>query len=156
MTSRYRGALPQLAGGGSLRFLTDAGIETDLIHHHGVDLPEFATFPLLDIPHGRSLLVDYVSSYGRLALGSGYGFILDTVTWRASERWGAALGYDAQRLEAVNRDAVDLAVAMRHELEPAEEPIVIDGVIGPRFDGYQEQNATPARSTCSRTPTSTC
>ena len=28
------------------RYVTDGGLETDLIFHHGVDLPEFASFPL--------------------------------------------------------------------------------------------------------------
>ena len=32
--------------------LTDSGLETDLIFHHGVDLPAFAAFPLLDDPAG--------------------------------------------------------------------------------------------------------
>ncbi len=29
-------------------FVTDGGLETDLIFNHGVDLPDFAAFPLLD------------------------------------------------------------------------------------------------------------
>ena len=33
--------LPQLDGS---VFLTDGGLETDLIFHHGFDLPEFASF----------------------------------------------------------------------------------------------------------------
>ena len=28
--------------------MTDGGLETDLIFHHGVDLPEFASFPLVE------------------------------------------------------------------------------------------------------------
>ena len=35
---RYRNALPQLSGD---MFLTDAGLETDLIFNHGVELREF-------------------------------------------------------------------------------------------------------------------
>ena len=40
----YRERLPQLDGG---VFLTDGGIETTLIFHRGLDLPEFAAFHLL-------------------------------------------------------------------------------------------------------------
>ena len=28
------------------RYVSDGGLETDLIFNHGVDLPEFASFPL--------------------------------------------------------------------------------------------------------------
>jgi homocysteine S-methyltransferase len=37
-----RRALPQ----DDTAFVTDGGLETDLIFHRGVDLPEFASFPL--------------------------------------------------------------------------------------------------------------
>ena len=40
----YRSTLPQL--GGEV-FLTDSGLETDLIFHQGFDLPQFAAFVLL-------------------------------------------------------------------------------------------------------------
>ena len=42
--ARYREQLPQL--GGEL-LITDGGIETDLIFNEGLELPHFATFPLL-------------------------------------------------------------------------------------------------------------
>ena len=44
MESRRHG-LPQL---GDRVFLTDSGLETDLIFQHGYDLPHFAAFVLLD------------------------------------------------------------------------------------------------------------
>ena len=43
--------LPQLAGH---PVVTDGGLETDLIYHHGVDLPDFAAFVLVDDEHGRA------------------------------------------------------------------------------------------------------
>ena len=39
----YRNALPQLSGD---VFLTDAGVETDLIFNHGIEIREFAAFTL--------------------------------------------------------------------------------------------------------------
>lgn len=38
----HTAALPQLHG---IRLVTDGGMETDLIYHHGVSLPKFAAFP---------------------------------------------------------------------------------------------------------------
>jgi homocysteine S-methyltransferase len=43
-------SLPQLSG---TPLVTDGGMETDLIFHHGVDLPHFAAFPLVETPAGR-------------------------------------------------------------------------------------------------------
>jgi hypothetical protein len=58
--TRYRKALPQL---GSDMLLTDSGLETDLLFNHGVDLPEFAAFPLLDDPDGAEKLRDYYRAH---------------------------------------------------------------------------------------------
>ena len=48
----YRNELPQLSGD---LFLTDGGIETTLIFHEGIDLPEFASFVLLESEEGCGL-----------------------------------------------------------------------------------------------------
>ena len=124
---------PQLDGG--RLFLTDGGLETTMIFHRGHDLPHFAAFTLLENRRGRAALRDYFSRYLETAREIGAGFILDTATWRANPDWGARLGYDAAALDRVNRDAV----AFAHEIRAAADgvdPVLIDGVIGPRGDGY--------------------
>ena len=55
-------SLPQLDG---RPMVTDGGMETDLIFHHGVDLPLFAAFPLIDTAEGRSLLTATTTSTRR-------------------------------------------------------------------------------------------
>ena len=37
-------------------WVTDGGLETDLLFNKGVELPDFAAFPLVEDPHGRGLL----------------------------------------------------------------------------------------------------
>ena len=49
--AKYRQQLPQLSGD---LFLTDGGLETCLIFHDGIDLPDFAAFDLLKDDTGRS------------------------------------------------------------------------------------------------------
>ena len=44
-----------LPGTGGPRYVTDGGIETDLIYRRGVQLPDFAAFPLLDTDEGRAV-----------------------------------------------------------------------------------------------------
>ena len=48
--AKYRTNLPQLYGD---KFLTDGGLETTLIFHEGLELPEFASFDLLKNDDGR-------------------------------------------------------------------------------------------------------
>ena len=120
---------------GSL-WLTDAGAETALIFHQGVDLPGFATFPLLESETGRAALREYIEPFLALARERNAGFVLGTATWRANPDWGAELGYDEAALEAANRRAVEFAVELRAATPAWDRPVLIEGVLGPRGDAY--------------------
>ncbi|MFV8819382.1 homocysteine S-methyltransferase family protein [Haliea sp. E17] len=132
---------------GDQPLLTDAGLETDLIFNHGIDLPNFASFDLLSTDWGRDALVNYYRRYLDLARDYGTGFILETPTWRASEDWGSQMGYSADDLDGVNRAAVELMQALRQDYADVS-PVLVSGNIGPRGDGYAVQTrmtATEAR-----------
>jgi homocysteine S-methyltransferase len=131
--AKYRDALPQLNGDW---FLTEGGIETTLVFDKGIDLPEFASFPLLDDGAGREMLRDCVRPYVELAHKHGVGIINETPTWRASRDWARKLGISSADLERLNRAAVDEVVAFREEFESDGHPVVISGQIGPRGDAY--------------------
>lgn len=130
--TRYRHALPQLDGG---MFLTDGGIETSLIFDHGLDLPLFAAYPLLDTEEGRAALDRYLTPFLEVARRHGTGFVIETPTWRANADWGARLGHDAAALDRLNRLAVSVAAATR-DAAGIDAPVLISGLIGPRGDGY--------------------
>jgi S-methylmethionine-dependent homocysteine/selenocysteine methylase len=121
-------------------WITDGGLETSLIFLEKVDLPKFAAFPLVDSAEGRRILRKYYQQYLDLAAESGLGFLLDTPTWRASSDWAAMLGYSTETLRELNRKAVELCAEVLHEHQhksgPAV-PIVLNGALGPRGDGYQ-------------------
>lgn len=123
--------LPQLAG---IPVVTDGGLETDLIYHHGADLPDFAAFPLLDDDAGRKLLRDYYLGYVAIAARAGRALQLDTPTWRANPDWAIRLGYDAAALRRVNEASVTFLQALRDEVDVA--PFLVSGCVGPRGDGY--------------------
>ncbi len=122
----------------SQQFVTDGGLETDLIFHHGVDLPEFAAFPLVEDQTGRDLLTRYYDGYAEIAAKAGVGLTLDAPTWRANPDWAAKLGYDATALDRVNRAAIEfmqgLGEKYRSELGLAD--VRVGGLHGPRGDGY--------------------
>jgi homocysteine S-methyltransferase len=132
--SLYRDRLPQLDGG---MFLADGGLETTLVFLNGVDLPCFAAFPLVEREDGRAMLRGYFEPYLAIAREHGHGFILDTPTWRANPDWGERLGYTPEALAAINRRSVDLLVELREGEAGKDIPIVINGVLGPRGDGYK-------------------
>ena len=124
-------ALPQLMG---RPVVTDGGLETDLIYHHGVDLPDFAAFVLVDDEEGRDLLLRYYGAYVDIARRTGAALQLETPTWRASRDWGVRLGYSAADLRRVNRDAVSLLAGLRDEA--GLPSLQISGCLGPQGDGY--------------------
>jgi homocysteine S-methyltransferase len=117
-------------------YVTDGGLETDLIFHHGVDLPQFAAFPLLVDPKGRELLTDYFSAYAAIAAAAGAGLFLETPTWRASPDWGARLGVGADGLAEVNSEAVRLLAGLAERYAGDVPEVVVAGTVGPRGDGY--------------------
>jgi homocysteine S-methyltransferase len=139
---RYRHSLPQQQGG---IFLTDGGMETTLIFHHGIDLPHFASFVLLDSAEGRAQLKAYYQPYLAVAREHGTGFVLDSPTWRANPDWGAQLGYDADALHAINIASIEFLEAIRSEWDGLS-PCVISGAIGPRGDGYKAGNMDAAEA----------
>jgi S-methylmethionine-dependent homocysteine/selenocysteine methylase len=116
-------------------FVTDGGLETDLIFNRGVDLPEFAAFPLLDDAAGRSMLEDYYAGYADVARRAGRGLFLETPTWRANPDWATRVGYDLVELDRVNRQAVAFVRRLRDAWADLPDTVLV-GNMGPRGDGY--------------------
>lgn len=115
-------------------WVTDGGLETDLLFNHGVDLPEFASFPLVQDDQGSALLRSYYEEYAAIATAAEAGLLVETPTWRANPDWGTVLGYDANRLDKANRAAVALARGVAEASEATRTRV--SGIVGPRGDGY--------------------
>ena len=117
-------------------WVTDGGLETDLIYHRGFDLPAFAAFPLLEHDAGRAALADYFRGYAAVAEAARRPLLLETPTWRANPDWLRLLGYDDSAVTGVNQHAVqflqDLAASWSFDLPE----VLVGGVLGPRGDGY--------------------
>jgi homocysteine S-methyltransferase len=119
------------------RYVTDGGLETDLMFHHGIELPEFAAFPLVEQPEGRTLLAGYYDAYADIARRAGVGLMLEAPTWRANPVWGERLGYDAAGLDRVNQEAISFLHERRAaHPELPDDGVLVGGTIGPRGDGY--------------------
>ena len=126
--------LPQLRG---RPMVTDGGMETDLIFHHGVDLPCFAAFPLLESARGQELLAGYYTGYAAIAGRAGAGLVLESPTWRANPDWGSRIGYSPADLARINTSAIALLAQLRDRYAATVADIVVSGMVGPQGDGYQ-------------------
>jgi S-methylmethionine-dependent homocysteine/selenocysteine methylase len=138
---RFRTNLPQIAGN---LFLTDGGLETTLVFHEGIDLPEFAAFVLLDDNNGREILKKYYRQYATIAREYKTGFVLESMTWRASEEWGTKIGYTSEQLSEFNRKGIQLLEEIREEFDREISSLVISGCMGPRGDGYRAEQLMSA------------
>ena len=125
-----RHPLPQL----DRLFLTDGGLETDMIFNRGVDLPFFASVTLLKTAEGREALNEYFRAYLDLARRLGAGFELVSATWRASPDWAADLDLGQEELDDLNRKSIEALRSLQGDYR--DVPTVISGCIGPRGDGY--------------------
>ena len=137
----YRESLPQLA---ERMLLTDGGLETTLIFHDGLELPGFASFPLLEHDEGRSAMTRYFEPYLALARRHGTGFVLEANTWRANPAWGARLGYSLADLAEANRRSIRFVETIREREETPDRPFVISAPVGPPGDAYHPESQLTA------------
>ena len=140
--SLYRDGLPQLSGG---VFLTDGGLETDLIFHQGIELPHLAAYILLEDEAGVERLERYFAEYLAIAGELGTGFVLESPTWRANESWARKIGTPLEALPDLNRKAIDLLAGLRDQYAGDVAPIVISGCVGSPFDAYRPEDILSER-----------
>jgi len=134
---KYRTDLPQLT---MSTFMTDGGLETDLIFNHGIDLPEFAAFDLLKNEEGKEVLRKYFLDYLDISKKQCSGFVLEAPTYRANPDWALKIGYSLESLNEINRIAVLELEKIRNDYENEDFKIAISVCIGPRGDGYSPDN----------------
>jgi len=112
--------------------LADGGLETSLMFHQDIELPLFAAFPLVLETEGRAALRAYWEPYLAIAREYVVPFVVDTATWRANPDWASQLGFSADDLREANRRAAAFARELVAEVGQA----TVNGVVGPRGDGY--------------------
>ena len=126
------------------RYVTDAGLETELIFHDGLELPHFISATLVGHADGRERLERYYRSFVSLAERHDFGVLLETPTWRISRDWAERIGVDRDGRRRLNHESVALLSRLRDESELAHDAFVISGNLGPRYDGYSaDQRMTP-------------
>ncbi|RKF20342.1 homocysteine S-methyltransferase family protein [Alginatibacterium sediminis] len=127
-------ALPKLKNGQI--YLCEGGPETELMYKHGVDLPEFALFSVLDKPKAMDCLLgmyrrylDVVAKHQQCALVSG-------LDYRASNAWGAKIGYSTAAIKQANLASIEFLRQLQTEYSREIPDLVIQGLLGPKEDAY--------------------
>lgn len=115
-------------------FLCHTGMETDLIFNRGVDLPGFASYPLLETEDGRELLKHYLVGLVGVARENGLGAILESPTWMANRDRGARLDHSPERLRDANRESIALLEEVRRNAHDCS--VLLSANLGPRSDAY--------------------
>jgi homocysteine S-methyltransferase len=59
-------------------------MDADLLYNRGINLPGFASYPLLSNAKHKNILREYYSNLVDLAREQNVGVILDSVTWAAN------------------------------------------------------------------------
>ena len=116
------------------RFLVFAATGTDLIFNRDVEVPGFATFALVEDPKAQPVLVQQMRDLMEVAAENDLGCIIDTLTWMANRDRAAPLGFDDDRLAALNRKAVALMCELREEA--TRDDVLVALCIGPSRDAY--------------------
>jgi len=118
-------------------FLTEGGIETEIIYKHGFELPEFAMFTLLENPRAVGVMRDMFRRQLDVAAEFAMSVLLTGLDYRASPDWGARLGYSQHGLAEINIRAIEFLREIASEYHEQIPRILIGGIIGPRGDAYQ-------------------
>ncbi len=117
-------------------FLTEGGIETEIMYRHGFELPEFSMLPLLDNPKAVAAIRSVLSQHLDVAAEFGLSFMLTGLDYRASPDWGAKLGYSPAGLADATIAAIDLLRDIAKNYENQIPRLLIGGILGPRGDAY--------------------
>lgn len=117
-------------------YLTEGGIETEIMYKWGYELPEFAMFPLLENPEAVAAMQGMYRRYLDVAADEGLAAFMSGLDYRASPDWGRKLGYSEAGLAEANTAAIDFLKNLRREYAGDISDIRIGGVVGPRGDAY--------------------
>lgn len=122
-------------------YLTEGGTETELMYKYGIELPEFALFPLLNNVKAMSALRGMFRQYLDVVAKHGICALMGGMDYRASPDWGAKLGYSPTSLAEANLQAIEFLRELSVEYRSDIPEILVQGLVGPRGDAY-ERNET--------------
>jgi len=120
-----------------LFYLTEGGIETEIMYKRGFPLPQFAMYPLLESPKAMAAVRAMYREYLDVAAKHRMAALMGGLDYRASPDWGALLGYSAAGLAEANLRSIAFLRDLAAEYATALPAVLVQGFVGPRGDAYQ-------------------
>ncbi|WP_286238828.1 homocysteine S-methyltransferase family protein [Neptuniibacter halophilus] len=127
-------------------YLTEGGTETEIMYKYGFELPHFAMFPLLDNPAAVTKMRDMFRYYLDVVAKHKLCALIGGLDYRASPDWGKLLGYSDAGLAEANLQSIDFLRDVAAEYAHDIEQTLIQGLIGPRGDAYQQGHTITAEA----------
>jgi S-methylmethionine-dependent homocysteine/selenocysteine methylase len=118
-------------------FLTDGGIETEIMYKWGFELPQFAMYPLLDNADAMAAIRGMYRRYLDVVAKHRLSALMGGLDYRASPDWGALLGYSQEGLAEANLRSIAFLRELASDYEDGIPQILIAGYVGPRGDAYK-------------------
>jgi len=125
-------------------YLSEGGVETEILYKYGFELPQFAVFPLLDNPEAVSKMQGMYRSYLDVVAKHGMSALIGGLDYRASPDWGDLLGYSPEGLSEANHKSIAFLREVADEYVSDVPEILIQGLIGPRGDAYDRNQSITA------------
>lgn len=118
--------------------LTEAAITERLRRRDDIELhPTLFNTPLIYDAHGRSCLQEIYGQYREIARKHKMPVLLCAPTWRVDRN----RIFEARLNKSLNRDAVLFMRGLQRSWQDSTSPVFIGGLIGPRHDCYQPDEA---------------
>lgn len=127
-------------------YLTEGGVETEIMYRHGHELREFAMFELMDKPAAVADMKDMYHRYLDVAAKHGFAALMAGFDYRASPDWAKKLGYSMAGLREMQEKCIDFLREVSAPYRGQLPEIAIAGCIGPRGDAYALNQTITAES----------
>lgn len=118
-------------------YLTEGGVETELMYKWGVELPHFSTFPLINNRDAMSTIRGIFHRYLDVAAKYQLSALISGLDYRASPDWGALLGYSPEALADATIQSVEFSRELAQEYAADIPHALTVGTLGPRGDAYE-------------------
>jgi S-methylmethionine-dependent homocysteine/selenocysteine methylase len=125
-------------------WLTEGGVETEIMYKWGFELPQFAMFTLMENPEAVVAIRGMMREYLDAAAETDQAAFMSGFDYRASPDWGDTLGYSPESLADANIACIDFLKELAGEYSSDIAEIKVGGVIGPRGDAYSQNRAITA------------
>lgn len=118
-------------------FLTEGGVETEIMQKHGFDIPRFAVYELLRNPQAVAELRGMYRRYFDVVAANKMSALVGGLDYRASPDWGTLLGYSRDELAQITHQCIQFIRDIAAEYSSDIDSILLQGLVGPRADAYQ-------------------